>query len=86
MAAERFRRQLMQNDDFYPAGLPQPINPRFGNMGYASGHSFDDRQDLSKKNMHAAMFAGISGTVYEGAFSVVVSGGYADDVDEGDTM
>ncbi|KAF5375905.1 hypothetical protein D9615_008166 [Tricholomella constricta] len=86
MAAERLRRQLMQNVDLYPTGLPSPINPRFGDMGCVVGTTFKSREELANLRLHSQLFAGISGNVNEGAFSVVVSGGYIDDVDEGDVI
>jgi E3 ubiquitin-protein ligase UHRF1 len=36
--------------------------------------------------VHTNKFAGISGSKTTGAFSVVLSGGYEDDIDEGDVM
>lgn len=40
----------------------------------------------SQDAVHAPVVAGIAGSSSEGAFSVCVSGGYEDDVDEGDTF
>jgi len=48
------------------------------------GDLFIDRQDLRDRHVHLPPQSGISGTKAEGADSVVVSGGYADDEDHGD--
>ena len=44
------------------------------------------RVAVAKAKVHASIQAGICGNPQEGAYSVVVSGGYEDDVDHGDTM
>ena len=48
------------------------------------GQQFIDRGDLSRANVHRPTQGGISGNRAEGADSIVVSGGYADDEDHGD--
>lgn len=48
------------------------------------GQLFINRRDLHDSFVHAPLQAGISGTRAEGADSIVVSGGYADDEDHGD--
>ena len=52
--------------------------------GVAVGALFVDRQEVRDRNVHLPRQAGISGTRAEGADSIVVSGGYADDEDHGD--
>ena len=44
------------------------------------------RDDLKKSNVHNRGLAGIAGNTKEGAYSIVLSNGYEDDVDEGDFM
>jgi len=59
----------------------------FGEVpGYPSGSSFPDRKDLSAAGVHRPTMAGISGGGDEGADSIVLSGGYEDDVDLGDVI
>ncbi|KAG6919712.1 hypothetical protein DXG01_002658 [Tephrocybe rancida] len=43
-------------------------------------------QKLVEVGLHTKSFAGISGSTALGAFSIVVSGGYADDDDQGDLL
>ena len=45
----------------------------------------DCREECARARMHTATTAGISGGK-EGAYSIVMSGGYPDDVDKGDSM
>ena len=52
--------------------------------GIQVGQLFIDRRDLHESHVHRPLQAGISGSTKEGADSVVVSGGYADDQDNGD--
>lgn len=52
--------------------------------GVKVGDLFIDRQEMHDRNVHRPLQAGISGTKVEGADSIVVSGGYADDEDHGD--
>ncbi|RNE64212.1 hypothetical protein EEJ31_04950 [Cryobacterium tepidiphilum] len=48
------------------------------------GQQFIDRRELHDAYVHRPLQAGISGTAAEGADSIVVSGGYIDDQDNGD--
>ena len=41
---------------------------------------------MAKAKIHTNVYAGISGSKTSGAFSVILSGGYEDDVDEGEVM
>jgi len=54
--------------------------------GIPIGTVFRDRAELHASGGHAPLMAGISGSSTEAADSVVVSGGYEDDVDLGDTI
>lgn len=55
----------------------------FGHVpGYPPGFLFENRAALAEAGVHRHRQAGISGSQYEGAESVVLSGGYEDDVDE----
>lgn len=51
--------------------------------GYPVGSRFETRGELSESGVHRPRVAGISGSAREGADSVVLSGGYEDDVDLG---
>ena len=54
----------------------------FGHIdGIAVGEIFEDRKHLRAFGIHALMMAGIWGA-QEGAYSIVLSGGYEDDIDE----
>ncbi|KNZ82340.1 E3 ubiquitin-protein ligase ORTHRUS 5 [Termitomyces sp. J132] len=44
------------------------------------------RKELAESGLHTKTYAGISGSVALGAFSIVVSGTYADDNDQGDFL
>ncbi|MEO7147807.1 MAG: YDG/SRA domain-containing protein [Terrimesophilobacter sp.] len=54
--------------------------------GVKVGALFIDRRELHDAYVHRPLQAGISGTRQEGADSIVVSGGYTDDVDFGDYL
>jgi putative restriction endonuclease len=57
----------------------------FGEIaGYPPGSTFQSRQALADSGVHRPLQAGISGSATEGADSIVLSGGYEDDLDEGD--
>lgn len=59
----------------------------FGHIpGYPEGTGFDSRHELSISGVHRPRQAGISGSATEGADSIVLSGGYEDDQDMGDTI
>lgn len=51
--------------------------------GVIEGASFVNRQELRESGVHLPTQAGISGSALEGADSIVLSGGYEDDQDEG---
>ncbi|KAH9917257.1 PUA-like domain-containing protein [Fomitopsis serialis] len=50
------------------------------------GTYWASRQECSDAAVHPFIAAGIYGTKEEGAYSIVLSGGYEDDVDEGDRI
>ncbi len=59
----------------------------FGHIkGVTPGSKFRDRQLLAKAGIHKPTQAGISGSQYEGADSIVLSGGYVDDQDYGNVI
>jgi putative restriction endonuclease len=59
----------------------------FGHIeGYREGHMFADRRELAASGVHRPNQAGISGSGKEGADSIVLSGGYEDDRDDGDIV
>ncbi|SEP52077.1 YDG/SRA domain-containing protein [Amycolatopsis saalfeldensis] len=59
--------------------------PRFGPIpGIDEGRAFIDRRSAAGRQVHRALQAGIVGTAKTGAESIVVSGGYDEDRDEGD--
>lgn len=55
-------------------------------LGIVEGHVFDNRFELSLAKVHRPLQAGISGSQNEGADSIVLSGGYEDDLDYGDVI
>ncbi|GFR52208.1 hypothetical protein Agub_g14748 [Astrephomene gubernaculifera] len=64
-----------------------PIGPEFdpkGNRGVVVGDMFPNRMACRMWNVHLPHVAGIAGQGSRGAQSVVLSGGYTDDVDEGE--
>ena len=59
----------------------------FGHVpGYPESSLFENRAELSESRVHVPVQAGISGSQAEGAESIVLSGGYEDDADYGDTI
>jgi hypothetical protein len=59
----------------------------FGELpGVPEGTLFEDRTELSKAGVHRPRQAGICGGKGEGAESIVLSGGYEDDIDSGDVI
>ncbi|KAI1792096.1 PUA-like domain-containing protein [Ganoderma leucocontextum] len=56
----------------------------FGHIpGVPVGSTFENRLFLHHASVHSGIMAGINGTKREGCYSVVLSGGYEDDKDEG---
>jgi len=59
----------------------------FGHIeGFPVGSWFESRSALSQAGVHRPTQAGIAGSEREGADSIVLSGGYEDDVDWGDEI
>ncbi|UHG90058.1 YDG/SRA domain-containing protein [Spirosoma oryzicola] len=59
----------------------------FGEItGIPEGSEFENRFYLSQYGIHRPLQAGISGSQTEGADSIVLSGGYEDDEDNGDEI
>ncbi|QIN81303.1 HNH endonuclease [Rubrobacter tropicus] len=59
----------------------------FGHIpGYPEGSLFESRAELRESGVHRPIQAGISGSQTEGAESIVLSGGYEDDADDGDLI
>lgn len=64
--------------------MPERI---FGHIPeYPPGSLFASRLELAQAGVHRPQQAGISGAAREGADSIVLSGGYEDDLDLGDTI
>lgn len=62
-------------------------NRQFGEVpNVAVGTTFRSRAELATSGIHRPLQAGISGSQEEGADSIVLSGGYEDDIDEGDLI
>ena len=60
--------------------------PIFQFSVYCLSPCFGFRKDCSDDGVHPGIMQGIYGQASEGAFSVVLSGGYDDDVDLGDEL
>jgi putative restriction endonuclease len=59
----------------------------FGDVpGNPEGTTYSDRRSLSEAGVHAPLEAGIWGRQAEGVASIVLNGGYEDDVDNGDEI
>lgn len=59
----------------------------FGHVpGYPEGSLFENRAELNESRVHVPVQADIAGSQREGAESIVLSGGYEDDVDYGDMI
>ena len=50
-------------------------------LGIKPSQIFEDRQELSSSNLYAPPMAGIWGAQEDG-YSIILSGGYEDDIDE----
>lgn len=59
----------------------------FGEIkGIPEGYQFEDRKTMMKDSFHRNWAGGIDGTGKSGVAAIVLSGGYADDEDFGDTI
>lgn len=64
-----------------------PVPSVFGEIEpYTPGAQFDSRKGVRNAGLHRHEQAGISGSYEDGADAIVVSGGYVDDIDEGDVI
>ncbi len=54
--------------------------------GVLEGQTFANRREVFEARLHRSLLAGISGTARDGSDAVIVSGGYEDDDDRGDTL
>lgn len=55
-------------------------------LNYPPGSKFNSRREVADAGIHRPLQAGICGGANEGAESIVLSGGYEDDYDDGDTI
>ncbi|KAF9014779.1 hypothetical protein BDZ89DRAFT_439384 [Hymenopellis radicata] len=63
------------------------LQPKIGNIpGYPSGSLFKNRKELYDAGLHLQWKYGIHGRRDEGAFAVVISDGYPDDLDYWQTV
>jgi len=80
------RKRLMANTNFYDPSLIES-DPKFGHIaGYPVGSTFKNRKDCALAGVHAQYYAGIVGSKRDGAYSICLSGGYEDDIDNGETF
>ncbi|KAF5344774.1 hypothetical protein D9757_013426 [Collybiopsis confluens] len=86
MPSEEIRRRLLQDANLYPPSLRFPSPPNNLIKELNVGAVFPSREHLHARGVHAPLQAGISGTKTGGARSIVLSGGYEDDVDYGDVI
>lgn len=69
-----------------PAKQEKPPD-KFGHIeGFLVGSGWEMRTGACEDLVHRATVAGIVGTPERGCFSIVLNGGYADDVDHGDAL
>jgi hypothetical protein len=68
-------------------GAMPPVPSVFGEIEpHSPGARFDSRKAIRNAGLHRHEQAGISGRYEDGADAIVVSGGYVDDIDEGDVI
>ncbi|KAJ7668893.1 PUA-like domain-containing protein [Mycena rosella] len=89
MGMEDFRRRFLQDENYFPQGMQSQsnlsIDTRYGRpKNVPVGTRWDTRQECSEAGVHKPTVAGINGSK-DGAFSIVMSGGY-EDADDGDTF
>jgi len=90
MGIEDIRARLAQDPKLYTAAdlKPDTDGGRFGHIeGTKVGQIWPSRRALSEAGVHAPLYAGIA-VARDGAGSpsVILSGGYRDDIDLGDTV
>jgi len=65
--------------------MPKPIV--FGEIsGYSEGHHFSGRREMMINSFHRSWGRGIDGNAKEGTSAIVLSGGYEDDLDNGEEI
>lgn len=70
-----------------PAAKVEKPPDFFGELkDYPVGSGWETRADCCADLVHRATVAGIVGTPETGCYSIVLNGGYADDVDHGDLL
>jgi E3 ubiquitin-protein ligase UHRF1 len=70
-----------------PAAKVEKPADFFGELDdFAVGSGWETRADCCADLVHRATVAGIVGTPESGCYSIVLNGGYADDVDHGDLL
>ncbi|TFK68926.1 hypothetical protein BDN72DRAFT_878756 [Pluteus cervinus] len=86
MSMEKWRAMFAQNSDLYdPTAMGQDL--KYGHIkGFPPGSLFEKRKELQKNAVHNQSVAGISGSPQTGTCSIVISGGYEDDLDAGDVL
>lgn len=64
-----------------------PLRKTYGDInGVPVGTFFLDRKQLFEAGVHGRPSWGIHGTEEDGAYAVVLNGGYEDDCDQGETV
>lgn len=64
-----------------------PLRKIHGDIdGVPVGTYFEDRQQVYNAGVHGHHVWGIHGTAKDGAYAVVLNGGYSDDIDNGETV
>ncbi|KAJ7078455.1 PUA-like domain-containing protein [Mycena belliarum] len=90
MGVEAIRQRFIQDENYFPQGMQGPsnisIDARYGPpKRIPVGAWWETRQQCSEAGVHKPTVAGISGG-NDGAFSIVMSGGYEDSLDDGNTF
>lgn len=93
------RKSPRLTDDWGPSTPTMEVQPAaphaaaekppdiFGHIdGFEVGHGWETRAECCADLVHRATVAGIVGNVDAGCYSIVLNGGYADDVDHGDLL
>ncbi|TFK71206.1 hypothetical protein BDN72DRAFT_794256 [Pluteus cervinus] len=86
MGLEQLRAKFAQDPTMYhPNFMGQDVG--YGNIPSVKvGDLFMNRQELSDKLVHRPLQSGVGGRITDGAASVILSGGYEDDVDMGNII
>ncbi|KAF9001309.1 PUA-like domain-containing protein [Cyathus striatus] len=77
----------MDSSLYTPYQLSLERDPRIGQIdGHPPGTKYVSRKECSIAGVHTNTKSNVSGNANLGAFSIVVSSGYADNVDDGNTL